>query len=97
MYLLVDVFGKAGRIEAAVVPGNMCVLFSRKCVEELNITPRLRHGRVYVGEEQLPTVVTTMMNGHAVLPEFPSTYEEEEWVTNVEEALQSPIKRKKED
>ena len=35
-----------------------------------------------------------MMNGHAVLPVFPATYEEEEWVTNVEEALQSPIKRK---
>ena len=97
MYLLVDVFGKAGHIEAAVVPGDMCLLFSRKCVEELDITPRLRHGRVYVGEEQLPTVVTTMMNGHAVLPVFPAKYEEEEWVANVEEARQSPIKRKKGD
>ena len=29
VYLLVDVFGKAGRIEAAVVPGDMCLLFSR--------------------------------------------------------------------
>ena len=69
----------------------------QQCVEELDITPRLRHGRVYVGEEQLPTVVTTMMNGHAVLPAFPAKYEEEEWVTNVEESLQSPIKKKKGD
>ena len=70
VYLKTDVFGKVGWIEAAVVQGNMGLLFSRKCVEDLDITPRLKKGRVYVHEQQYPTVMVTMMNGHAVLPVF---------------------------
>ena len=74
----------------------MGLLFSRKCVEELDITPRLKKGRVYVGEEQQATVMSVMMNGHAVLPVFPAGQDEEaEWAASVEEALKQPWKKNK--
>ena len=76
----------------------MGLLFSRKCVEDLDITPRLKKGRVYVDEQQHPTVMATMMNGHAVVPVFPVKKDEEEqveWATSVEEALKTPMKKKK--
>ena len=96
-YLKCDVFGKRGEIEAAVVPGNMGLLFSRKCVGYLDITPRLKTGRTFFGEQQKATVMTTMMNGHAVIPVFPGRGQEEEFeegVTSVEEALKNPLKKK---
>ena len=94
-YLMVVVFGKSGRIEVCVVKGDMCMLFSRKCVEELDIAPRLKRGRVYCGEEQEETVMSQMLNGHTILPIFPTAMIDEHWTMSVEEALEKPIKNKK--
>ena len=75
----------------------MGLLFNRKCVEDFDITPRLGQGRVYVEEQQKAMVMSTMINGHAILSVFPAGEEDEgtEMITSVEEALKMPIKKKR--